>query len=65
MLALLSLLLRIDGARVKTKLLMRQETADRLRGCRQQDLEDFTDFAQTDKVQKSLEWYLNSLKKKN
>lgn len=54
-----------DGARVKTKLLMRQETADRLIAGRAKDLEDFTDFAQTDKVQKSLEWYLNSLKKKN
>jgi hypothetical protein len=50
---------------VKTKLLMRQETADRLRATREKDLEDFSDFAQTDKVQKSLEWYLNSLKKKN
>uniref|UniRef100_K3WTW0 Enoyl-CoA delta isomerase 1, mitochondrial n=1 Tax=Globisporangium ultimum (strain ATCC 200006 / CBS 805.95 / DAOM BR144) TaxID=431595 RepID=K3WTW0_GLOUD len=54
-----------DNARVKTKLLMRQETADRLRATREKDLEDFSDFAQTDKVQKSLEWYLNSLKKKN
>ncbi|GAB9462743.1 3,2-trans-enoyl-coa isomerase, mitochondrial precursor [Globisporangium polare] len=54
-----------DGARVKTKLLMRQETADRLIAGRAKDLEDFCDFAQTDKVQKSLEWYLNSLKKKN
>lgn len=57
--------LSADGARVKTKLLMRQETADRLIAGRAKDLEDFTDFAQTDKVQKSLEWYLNSLKKKN
>lgn len=50
---------------MKTKLLMRQETADRLIAGRAKDLEDFCDFAQTDKVQKSLEWYLNSLKKKN
>lgn len=55
---------RADLARVKTKLLMRQETADRLVACRQKDLEDFTDFAQTDKVQKSLGMYLASLKKK-
>lgn len=44
---------------------MRQETADRLRVNRAADLEEFTDFAQTDKVQKSLGWYINSLKKKN
>ncbi|TYZ64348.1 hypothetical protein PybrP1_012317 [[Pythium] brassicae (nom. inval.)] len=54
-----------DGARVKTKLLMRQETADRLRMNRAADLEQFADFALTDKVQKSLGFYLNSLKKKN
>ncbi|RLN58852.1 hypothetical protein BBJ28_00010771 [Nothophytophthora sp. Chile5] len=53
-----------DMARVRTKLLMRQETADRLIAIRQQDLEAFTDFAQTDKVQKSLGMYLASLKKK-
>lgn len=53
-----------DLARVKTKLLMRQETADRLIATRQKDLEDFSDFAQTDKVQKSLGFYLASLKKK-
>ncbi|RLN97157.1 hypothetical protein BBJ28_00007860 [Nothophytophthora sp. Chile5] len=52
-----------DMARVRTKLLMRQETADRLIAIRQQDLEAFTDFAQTDKVQKSLGMYLASLKK--
>ncbi|KAF4315958.1 hypothetical protein BBO99_00007568 [Phytophthora kernoviae] len=53
-----------DMARVKTKQLMRQETANRLIAIRQQDLEAFTDFAQTDKVQKSLGMYLASLKKK-
>ncbi|KAG4046309.1 hypothetical protein PC123_g18314 [Phytophthora cactorum] len=52
-----------DMARVKTKLLMRQETADRLIAIREKDLEAFTDFAQTDKVQKSLGVYLASLKK--
>lgn len=54
----------LDGARVRTKLLMRQETADRLIATREKDLEAFTDFAQTDKVQKSLGFYLASLKKK-
>ncbi|KAL4154743.1 hypothetical protein PRNP1_006859 [Phytophthora ramorum] len=53
-----------DMARVKTKQLMRQATADRLLAIRKQDLEAFTDFAQTDKVQKSLGMYLASLKKK-
>ncbi|KUF93025.1 mannitol dehydrogenase [Phytophthora nicotianae] len=53
-----------DMARVKTKQLMRQETADRLIAIREKDLEAFTDFAQTDKVQKSLGMYLASLKKK-
>ncbi|TDH68480.1 hypothetical protein CCR75_001415 [Bremia lactucae] len=52
-----------DMARVKTKLLMRQEMANRLLAVRQKDLEAFTDFAQTDKVQKSLEMYLASLQK--
>lgn len=54
-----------DLARVKTKLLMREETAQRLRDTRARDLEEFCDFAQTDKVQKSLGWYISSLKKKN
>ncbi|CEG38231.1 -trans-enoyl-mitochondrial precursor [Plasmopara halstedii] len=53
-----------DMARVKTKLQMRQETADRLIATREKDLEAFTDFAQTDKVQKSLEMYLATLKSK-
>eukprot|EP00644_Phytophthora_capsici_P013466 jgi/Phyca11/548597/estExt2_Genewise1Plus.C_PHYCAscaffold_290262 len=53
-----------DMARVKTKMLLRQETADRLIATREKDLEAFTDFAQTDKVQKSLGMYLASLKKK-
>ncbi|KAI9911564.1 hypothetical protein PsorP6_009427 [Peronosclerospora sorghi] len=52
-----------DMARVKTKLLMRQETANRLVATREKDLAAFTDFAQTDKVQKSLAMYLASLKK--
>ncbi|TMW65121.1 hypothetical protein Poli38472_009288 [Pythium oligandrum] len=54
-----------DLARVKTKQLMRQDTADRLRQNQKEDLDHFTDFAQTDKVQKTLGWYLESLKKKS
>ncbi|CAH0475526.1 unnamed protein product [Peronospora belbahrii] len=53
-----------DMARVKTKMLMRQETADRLMAIREKDLQAFTDFAQTDMVQKLLGAYLASLKKK-
>lgn len=53
-----------DVARVKTKLLMRQETADRLRATRQEDLEFFEDFIQTDKTQRALGGYIESLKKK-
>ncbi|CAI5722250.1 hypothetical protein KXD40_004511 [Peronospora effusa] len=53
-----------DMARVRTKLLMRQETADRLLAIREKDLEAFTLFAQASKVQESLGMYLASLKKK-
>ena len=53
-----------DMARVKTKLLMRQETANRLLATREKDLEAFTNFVQTDNVQKFLGSYLASLKKK-
>ncbi|CAI5713491.1 unnamed protein product [Hyaloperonospora brassicae] len=53
-----------DMARVKTKLLMRQETANRLLATREKDLEAFTNFVQTDNVQKFLASYLASLKKK-
>ncbi|DBA04761.1 TPA: hypothetical protein N0F65_004398 [Lagenidium giganteum] len=54
-----------DTARVKSKRLMRQETADRLVAVRDKDLEYFEDFIQTDKTQKSLGWYIESLKKKS
>uniref|UniRef100_A0AAV1UNK3 Enoyl-CoA delta isomerase 1, mitochondrial n=1 Tax=Peronospora matthiolae TaxID=2874970 RepID=A0AAV1UNK3_9STRA len=53
-----------DMARVQTKLLMRQETADRLLAVREKDLEAFTNFVQTDNVQKFLGSYLASLRKK-
>lgn len=53
-----------DTARVQTKQLMRQETADKLRNTREQDYEIFHDITQTDKTQKTLGWYLESLKKK-
>lgn len=53
-----------DKARVQTKRVMRQETADRLINGREQDFEMFSDVTQNDKTQKALEWYLNSLKKK-
>ncbi|KAJ0407523.1 hypothetical protein ATCC90586_002188 [Pythium insidiosum] len=54
-----------DNARANTKLLMRKETADRLRNTQELDYEFFADFIQTDKVQKTLGWYIESLKKKN
>jgi hypothetical protein len=53
-----------DGARVHTKQIMRQDTANRLSSSLEQDYETFHDVTQTDKTQKALGRYLDSLKKK-
>ncbi|XP_052069800.1 enoyl-CoA delta isomerase 1, mitochondrial-like isoform X1 [Mytilus californianus] len=51
-------------ARALSKQLMRQETADKLRSKQDSDIQNFVNFCLQDKVQQSLGFYLEQLKKR-
>lgn len=59
-----TVILSPDFTRQLTKTQMRKPTMDKLLAQREEDIEHFVNFITKDSVQKSLEFYIEALKKK-